>query len=489
MLTRFLALAALTGWTVSAADTAGWVSLFDGKSLEGWKAGEHPGSFKVVDGMIAGDGERSHLFYTGGAQGAQFKNFEFEADVKAGTGANSGVFFHSAFQEGGWPSKGFEVQINNAQPPSPTYYERKKTGSLYGVRNVYKQLLPDNEWFALKIAVRGKRVLIRLNDTLVVDYVEPEPALTLPGKEGRVLSKGTFALQCHDPSSKVFFKNLRVRPLPDELPADPAAPAPAPADDTAAYLLKLADANFPLVDFHVHLKGGLTLDEALELSRRSGINYGIAVNGGVGFPITNDAGIEAFRKTMQGAPAFIGMQAEGREWPSLFTPDAVAKFDYVFTDGMTLFDSNGKRSRLWMKDEVSIPDKQAFMERLTDTIVGIMNNEPVDIYVNPTFLPDVLAAEYDLLWTPARLGRIIEAAARNGVAIEISSRYRLPKAPFIAQAKKAGIKFTFGTNNGDRNLGRDEYGLQVVRECGLTGDDMWMPKPEGRKPIQVKKLR
>ncbi|TMI85786.1 MAG: DUF1080 domain-containing protein, partial [Bacteroidetes bacterium] len=35
------------------------------------------------------------------------------------------------------------------------------------------------------------------------------------GNEGRVLSRGTFALQGHDPNSKVYFKNIMVRPLPD----------------------------------------------------------------------------------------------------------------------------------------------------------------------------------------------------------------------------------------------------------------------------------
>ena len=178
-----------------------------------------------------------------------------------------------------------------------------------------------------------------------------------------------------------------------------------------------------------------------------------------------------------------------REWRKLFSPAAVARFDYVFTDSMTFFDQDGKRTRLWLKDEVTVGDKQAFMDMLVARTLAILNEEPIDIYVNPTFIPDVIAAQYDTLWTPVRLNRIIEAAAKNGVAIEISSRYRLPKAPFIRAAKKAGVKFTLGTNNGDHNLGRDEYSLQMVQQCGLTWEDMWMPKPEGQKPIQVKKLK
>jgi histidinol phosphatase-like PHP family hydrolase len=156
---------------------------------------------------------------------------------------------------------------------------------------------------------------------------------------------------------------------------------------------------------------------------------------------------------------------------------------------MTIVDHRGQRARLWVKEEVDIPDKQAFMELLVQTIVRILNVEPIDIYANPTYLPDALAAEYDELWTPARLDKVIDAAARNGVAIEISNRLRLPKPTFIKRARRAGIKFTFGTNNVDGNLGRPEYCLQMTQECGLTPSDMWMPKVDGRKPAQMRRKK
>jgi len=272
------------------------------------------------------------------------------------------------------------------------------------------------------------------------------------------------------------------------IPAVAAAPAAPPKPDKIdVQIAGLKQAGFPLVDFHVHLKGGLTLEEAVALSRRSGIRYGIAANCGLKFPITDDRGIEQFVASLKGQPVFVGMQAEGREWPRLFSKEAIAKFDYVFTDAMTIVDHRGRRARLWIKEEVEIPDKQAFMELLVRAIVGILDDEPIDIYVNPTYLPDVLAAEYDQLWTAARVTKVIEAAARNGVAIEISTRLRLPKPAFIKQAKQAGVKFTFGSNNVDRNFGRSEYGLAMIEECGLTPQDMWMPKPDGQKPVQRRK--
>ncbi len=251
-------------------------------------------------------------------------------------------------------------------------------------------------------------------------------------------------------------------------------------DDTAREILALNRRNFPLVDFHVHLKGGLTLDEALANSRATGIKYGIAPNCGIGFPITDDAGIEAFLESMKGRPCFVGMQAEGREWVTMFSPEAIAKFDYVFSDAMTFTDDKGRRTRLWMPDEVHVDDKQAFMEMYVDRILGVINDEPIDIYVNPTFLPACIADEYDALWTEARMRKVIDAAVKSNVAIEINARYRLPSPAFIERAKQAGAKFALGTNNGGKELGRLEYGLEMIRKNGLTSKDMFMPKRRAR---------
>jgi hypothetical protein len=193
--------------------------------------------------------------------------------------------------------------------------------------------------------------------------------------------------------------------------------------------------------------------------------------------VTNDAGIHDYLKSVQGAPAFIAMQAEGREWVNLFSREAISKFDYVFTDSMTIVDDSGRRMRLWIDKEVpEITNKQAFMDMLVDRAVKILSDEPVNIYVNPTFLPSQIAKEYDQLWTEERMKKVIAAAADHGIAIEINARYRLPSAAFLKLAKAAGCKFTFGTNNGGRDVGRLDYCFQVVKEVGLQWQDMWVPK-------------
>lgn len=239
-------------------------------------------------------------------------------------------------------------------------------------------------------------------------------------------------------------------------------------------------------DYHVHIKGDLTLDEALRRSTESGITYGIVVNGGLSFPVSSDAGLEAFLAEVRGKPVFVAFQAEGREWVRLFSRRALAKFDYVFTDAMTWTDDRGKRMRLWMKDEVGeIPDAQAFMDTLVDRATGIFEREPIDLYVNPTFLPQAISANYDALWTPARMQKIVDGLARHGIGMEINNRYRIPSASFIRLAKQSGVKFACGTNNtGAADLGRNEYCAQMIRECGLGDGDFWTPPAEGRKAVQ-----
>lgn len=186
-----------------------WVSLFDGKSLEGWKVGANAETFSVIDGAIVANGDVAHLFYDGPINNHQFKNFEFKADLMTMPGSNSGIYFHTAFQKSSWPQKGYEAQVNNS------HTDWRRTGSLYAVQDVKEKYATDNKWFTEYIKVVGKQIIIKINEKIVVDYIEPENLQREENMKGRILSKGTFALQGHDPNSKVYFKNIRVRALKD----------------------------------------------------------------------------------------------------------------------------------------------------------------------------------------------------------------------------------------------------------------------------------
>jgi len=187
----------------------GWVSLFDGKTLTNWKVGENATTFSVENGTIVAHGPTAHLFYTGDVHQHNFKNFEFKADVMTTPGSNSGIYFHTEYQESSWPKKGYEVQVNNS------HTDWRRTGSLYAVQDVKEVYVKDNEWFTESFKVEGKHVTVKINDKTVVDYTEPDNVKRDAGSEGRVLSSGTFALQGHDPNSKVYFKNIMVKVLPD----------------------------------------------------------------------------------------------------------------------------------------------------------------------------------------------------------------------------------------------------------------------------------
>lgn len=186
----------------------GWQKLFDGKTLAGWKVNEeNPATFSVENKAIKVAGPRTHMFYDGEVGNHNFKNFELKLTAKTLPGSNSGIYFHTIYQAKGWPNKGYEVQVNNS------HEDWRRTGSLYGVQDVKDSLVKDNTWYKYHIIVKGKNIVIKINDKEAVNYTEPAE---LPkGAGGRKLDMGTFALQGHDPKSVAFFKDIKVKILPD----------------------------------------------------------------------------------------------------------------------------------------------------------------------------------------------------------------------------------------------------------------------------------
>lgn len=188
----------------------GWISLFDGKTLNGWKASESQQTFRIEDGHIVAQGPRSHLYYAGPVECHDFTNFEFKAEVMTKPGANSGIYFHTKYQPDGYPINGFEVQINNSGE------DWKRTGCLYDIKDFGEHYAKDNVWFTLYIKVQGKRVIVKVNNKQVIDWTQPKDYKASEGHPGRFISSGTFAFQEHDAKSVIYFKDIMVRPLPDK---------------------------------------------------------------------------------------------------------------------------------------------------------------------------------------------------------------------------------------------------------------------------------
>ena len=206
-MTILLASGTFTRGAEPPADEPGWIRLFDGKTLHAWKCGGNPASFYVEDGALVAKavGGNAHLFYDGEVKRHDFRNFHLKVDVMTTPGSNSGIYIHTAYQESGWPSKGYEIQVNIS------HADPKKSGGLYGVKDCYERAAKDNTWYTQEIIVQGKRIISKIDGKVIVDYTEPSD-----WKEaGRRLSSGTFALQAHDPKSKVYFKNILVKLLDD----------------------------------------------------------------------------------------------------------------------------------------------------------------------------------------------------------------------------------------------------------------------------------
>ena len=439
--------------------TGQWVSIKPGKSLKGWKTDGNKKDFAYEGDTLLITG-RSTLYYTDGIHRSQFKNFELLIDVKTEPDAVAALWFHSG------NASGYQVLVNNTSSGE----ERRKTGSLGSVRNIYKSMASDDTWFTLYVKVVGKHITIKVNDIMVVDYVEPDVPYRTEELGGMRISQGTFALTNYTDRS-VKIKQIQIRPLPDnEQPERTDA-----VDEQNDEIIRLQQANFPVIDFHVHLKGW-NQEQAMAHSRKTGIFYGLAPNCGIGFPITSDADIATYLDTTKNLSCFQAMQGEGREWPTTFSTEAREQFDYTFTDAMTFADHKGRRTRLWMPREIWIDvTHERYMDIIVDRIVKVLKEEPIDIYVNPTFLPEPMMPDYDKLWTDARINKVIEALMTRRIALEINARYCIPNEKIIRAAKEAGIRFAFGTNNADANIGKLEYCIEMMKKCGITERDMFFP--------------
>ncbi len=409
------------------------------------------------------------------------KNFILTADLLTTPGAEAKLGFHTSADN---KNQGYSVVINNSDYRSGN---PQKTGSLSLIRNNFVRTARDEQWFNLKIEVRANHIIVAVNDKIVSEYFQPDEPQRIDGFENMILSEGGVILQKSGENGQVLVGNIFCEELGKDLQSE--TDTVFLNDTTGEMLTLLNQQGFPVIDFHGHLKGGLTVEQISRHGRMNGYNYGIAPNCGLNFPVTNDSSLLAYYAEFEREPVFKAMQCEGREWITLFTPETIAKYDYIFTDAMTWTDHKGRRMRLWIPEETFVDDEQKFMDMLVSKIEAVISQEPVDIHVNPTYLPESIADQYDRLWTPERMDRVIKVLVDHDVALEINSRFKIPSVAFVKRAKAAGVKFTFGTNNaGNNDLGRLEYSLQVMKEVGLTSEDMFLPRPSGDKKVMKKGL-
>jgi hypothetical protein len=264
---------------------------------------------------------------------------------------------------------------------------------------------------------------------------------------------------------------------PNELPAQESQESIDQAYGLDRALMnQFSQQGIPIVDYHVHLRGGMTVEKALERQAATGIRLGVLKNIGQGWPIEDDRQLKEFLDSVDGKPLFVGLQLNDRDWMKKHAAKLLERLDYALADTMIMPMPNDDSPpvKLWLADQYEIPDAEAWMKRYVQHNLRVLA-EPVTILANPTYLPPAVEDLYDQLWTDERMRTVIQAAIKNHVALEINARSGLPHERFIRMAKKMGAKFTFGTNNFDDQPIKMDRCLDAVGRYGLTKDDIYIP--------------
>jgi hypothetical protein len=227
-----------------------------------------------------------------------------------------------------------------------------------------------------------------------------------------------------------------------------------------------------VADLHFHWEAKSDLDQLIRENAAQGVKLGITAEGGDNWGVNNDERLAAFLAKLEGKPVYRGLQVYSLGWTRQYSRQALAKLDYVAADAL-LFPDSGRTVALW-DPKVTFPDADSFMERYLQYNLQVLFG-PINIWSNPTYLPESLQSQYDQLWTPARMAQLIATAVKNQVVIEINSKYNIPSLAFLKLAKQQGAKFSFGSNRHDDEPGNLDYCLKMYKECGLTAADMYVP--------------
>jgi len=250
-----------------------------------------------------------------------------------------------------------------------------------------------------------------------------------------------------------------------------ALPAPTPLLAASS----VAKPSFPVADYHVHLSPQLSIEQAVKLGKERQVGIGILEHPGPGYKIQNDADLAQYIAGLRPYPVRVGLQPVYAGWSKNFSKNALDQLDYILMDALTLPRPDGSWQAIWQIDTM-VDDGEEFMIPYMNFIERVLTSEPIDVFGWPTFLPVPIARQYHQLWTPQRTGRIIDLARARNIAIEINEVAHVPDENFVIAAKRAGLKFTFGTDARNQNAAHFYYCYQMAQKCRLTEADMFLPK-------------
>jgi len=235
------------------------------------------------------------------------------------------------------------------------------------------------------------------------------------------------------------------------------------------------DIAYDYMDLHVHTASSFGMDRIMQISQEKRVKFGIVEHPGKNSRIRNDVDLQDYIKGLKQYPVYIGLQPTRRNWRKDFSKEVISQVDYILMDPQTIPNDDGSFMGIW-KFDTRVDDTEVFMKKYMAHSVDILENEPIDVFGWPLFLPVCIARDYYAIWTEERMQTIIDLAKAKDIAIEINEMAHVPHREFITSAKARGLKFTFGSDARDPRAGAIVYGRRVAEACGLTKDDFFVPR-------------
>jgi len=235
-----------------------------------------------------------------------------------------------------------------------------------------------------------------------------------------------------------------------------------------------ADIDYDYMDLHVHTAGSFGMDRIMQVSEERKVKFGIVEHPGMNYRIKNDRDLKQYIERLRQYPVYIGLQPTRRNWRKGFSEEVISQVDYILMDPQTIPNDDGSFMGIWNFD-TRVDDTEVFMKKYMAHSIDILENEPIDIFGWPLFLPVCIARDYYTIWTKERMQTIIDLAKAKSIAIEINEMAHVPHKEFITSAKAQGLKFAFGSDARDPRAGAIVYGRRVAEACELTKDDFFLP--------------
>jgi len=166
--------------------------------------GGDPGSFKVEDGCIKADGRKGNLVFAGKGAAPAWKDLDLSMKVKIKPNTNSGVWIHCPATASSISAFALEIQIANDAGAGAG----QLTGSVFSIAQVNKQIVPNDQWFDLRVTVSGMKVTVFINGKKINEWTQPAGWAPSGILSTARLGSGTIGFQSH--TGEILFKDVRI---------------------------------------------------------------------------------------------------------------------------------------------------------------------------------------------------------------------------------------------------------------------------------------